>query len=96
MCIRDRYYLESVYGKPWVENNELQYTAEEIQTGMDFITKLEQGHVIPTIATIQGDMADSLDKNAKWIDGKYAGIFEWDSSASKFRKAIVELSLIHI
>lgn len=84
------YYLESVYGKPWVENNELQYTAEEIQTGMDFITKLEQGHVIPTIATIQGDMADSLDKNAKWIDGKYAGIFEWDSSASKFQKAIVE------
>lgn len=84
------YYLESVYGKPWVENNELQYTAEEIQTGMDFITKLEEGHVIPTIATIQGDMADSLDKNAKWIDGKYAGIFEWDSSASKFQKAIVE------
>lgn len=84
------YYLESVYGKPWVENNELQYTAEEIQTGLDFITKLEEGHVIPTIATIQGDMADSLDKNAKWIDGKYAGIFEWDSSASKFQKAIVE------
>lgn len=25
------YYLESVYGKPWVENDVLQYTAEEIQ-----------------------------------------------------------------
>ena len=62
------YYLESVYGKPWVENGELQYTAQEIQAGMDFMTKLEEAHVIPTIATLQGDMADSLDKNAKVID----------------------------
>lgn len=84
------YYLESVYGKNWVENGELQYTKEEIQEGMDFITKLEENHVIPTIATIAGDMADSLDKNAKWINGVYAGIYEWDSSASKFQKAIVE------
>ena len=44
------YYLESVYGKPWVENGELQYTAQEIQAGMDFMTKLEEAHVIPTIA----------------------------------------------
>ena len=84
------YYLESVYGKPWVENGELQYTAEEIQAGMDFMTKLEEAHVIPTIAILQGDMADSLDKNAKWIDGKYAGIFEWDSAASKCQKAVEE------
>lgn len=84
------YYLESKYNKPWVENGEIQYSAEEIQEAMDFICQLEAEHVIPTIATIQGDMADSLDKNAKWIDGKYAGIFEWDSSASKFEKAVTE------
>lgn len=84
------YYLESKYNKAWVENGQLNYTAEEIQDGMDFICQLEAEHVIPTIATIQGDMADSLDKNAKWIDGKYAGIFEWDSSANKFQKAIAE------
>ena len=84
------YYLESKYNKPWVQDNEIQYTAEEIQDGMDFICQLEEAHVIPTIATIQGDMADSLDKNAKWIDGKYAGIFEWDSSANKFQKAVEE------
>ncbi len=82
------YYLESKYNKPWVENGQIQYTAEEIQDGMDFMCQLEEAHVIPTIATIQGDMADSLDKNAKWIDGKYAGIFEWDSSANKFQQAV--------
>ena len=84
------YYLESVYGKPWVENMEVQYTVEEVTDGMNYINALEESHAEPSIATIQGDMADSLDKNAKWIDGKYAGIFEWDSSASKFQKAIVE------
>lgn len=84
------YYLEAKYNKPWVENNEIQYTEEEIKDGMDFICSLEAAHVIPTVAIIEGDMADSLDKNAKWIDGKYAGIFEWDSSATKFEKAVVE------
>lgn len=84
------YYLESVYGKPWVADGAVNYTEEEIKTGMDFINQLEEAHVIPKNATIQGDMADSLDKNAKWIDGKYAGIFEWDSSASKFKKAVEE------
>lgn len=84
------YYLESIYNKPWVVDGQINYTAEEIQTGMDFICKLEDAHVIPTMTTIDGDMADSLDKNAKWINGKYAGIYEWDSSASKFQKAVEE------
>lgn len=84
------YYLESVYGKAWVENDELQYTAEEIQKGLEFIQSLEDAHVTPSIQTITGDGADSLDKNPKWMEGKYAGIFEWDSSASKFQKALAE------
>ncbi len=84
------HYLESKYNKQWIIDNEIQFTPEEIQEGMDFICKLESEHVIPTLATLNGDMADSIDKNAKWIDGKYAGILEWDSSASKFEQAIVE------
>ena len=82
------YYLESKYGKNWVEDGQVNYTEEEVKDGMDFITGLESKHVIPTMATLRGDMADSLDKNAKWIDGKYAGIFEWDSAASKFKGAL--------
>lgn len=82
------YYLESVYGKPWVENGELQYTAEEVQEGMDFITELEQAHVIPTLAVTSGDMADSTDKNPKWIDGKYAGVFVWDATSIMLGNAV--------
>ena len=82
------YYLQSKYGKEWIEDGKLNYTEAEIKEGMDFIKNLEDNHVLPTIATIQGDMADSLDKNAKWIDGKYAGILEWDSGVSKVKAAL--------
>ena len=82
------YYLESKYGKNWVEDGAINYTEDEVKDGMDFITGLETKHVIPTLATIQGDMADSLDKNAKWIDGKYAGLLEWDSGVSKVKAAL--------
>lgn len=84
------YYLESVYGKDWVADNTLQYTQEEVEEGLNFIKGLEEAHVIPSIQTIAGDGASSLDQNQKWIDGVYAGIFEWDSSASKFEKALAE------
>ena len=84
------YYLESVYGKPWVENGEMQYTEEEIQTGMEFMKELEDNHVIPTMKVVAGDMADSLDKNPKWIDGKYAGTFVWDASSIKMADAVEE------
>lgn len=83
-------YLESVYGKPWVENNKIQYTAEEIQEGFDFITRLEEEHVIPTLAVTNGDMADSTDKNPKWIDGKYAGAYVWDASSIKMAQSVEE------
>ena len=82
------YYLESVYNKPWVQDGQIQYSKEEIQEGLDLISEMEAKHVIPTIAVLSGDMSDSLDKNSKWIDGQYAGIWEWDSSASKFNQAV--------
>lgn len=84
------FYLESVYGKPWVENNTLQYSQEEIEAGLEFIQSLEDAHVIPSVRTIRSDGAESMDKDQKWMDGRYAGIFEWDSSASKFKGALNE------
>lgn len=82
------YYLESKYGKDWVTDGKMNYTEEEIKEGFEFMNLLEDEHVIPSIATISGDMADSLDKNSKWIDGKYAGLMEWDSAVSKVREAM--------
>lgn len=84
------YYLESMYGKPWVEDGKLKYTAEEIQEGMEFMNEMEDGHVIPTMAVTNGDMADSTEKNPKWIDGKYAGTYAWDNVLIKMEDAIKE------
>ena len=82
------FYLESVYGKDWVVDDTLNYTKEEIITGLEFLIEMEENHVIPSMQTLTGDGAESLDKNPKWMDGRYAGIFEWDSSASKFGSAL--------
>ncbi len=84
------FYLESKYGKAWVENNEVQYTVEEVKDGMEFIQSLEDAHALASIETILGDGAESLDKNPKWMNGQYAGILEWDSSASKFSGSLAE------
>ncbi|MCI6581110.1 MAG: ABC transporter substrate-binding protein [Oscillospiraceae bacterium] len=82
------YYLGSVYGKPWITDGKLNYTADEIEKGMDFICSLEEGHVIPSIADIIGDGTSAFDKSPEWINGKYAGIFEWDSAVAKYADAL--------
>lgn len=84
------YYLQSVYGKEWIENGKLNYSYEEILSGFRFIQSLEDEHVIPKIETTLGDGAVSIDKNQKWINGSYAGIFEWDSAAQKYQDSLSE------
>lgn len=89
------FYLESTYGKPWVEDNTLQYTVEEIATGINFIQSLEDNHVIPSIQTMNAagiDANNSIDKSEQWINGMYAGIFEWDSAPVKYRDALADPS----
>lgn len=85
------FYLESNYGKAWVENNELQYTVEEIAEGLKFIQALEDNHVTPSIPDMNAagiDASNSIDKSEKWINGYYAGLFEWDSAATKYCGAL--------
>lgn len=82
------YYLQSKYGKQWVENGQLNYTVEEVKEGLDWINSLEKAHVLPSIAQLKGDGANILEKNPKWIDGHYAGFYEWDSAANKMKEAL--------
>jgi len=86
------FYLESVYGKAWVENKTCNYTVEEITEGMNFIKSLEDNHVVPTMEGYYGAGFDSIDKSTQWIEGKYAGIWEWDSSANKYYDALSDNS----
>lgn len=82
------YYMQQKYGKAWVEDGKLNYTVDELADGFDFLKSLEENHVIPSQQKLKGDGADSLDKNPNFIDGKYAGLYEWDSAAKKMQSAL--------
>lgn len=81
------YYLQEKYNKAWVENGQCNFTVEEMADGFDFLKSLEDNHVMPTAEKLAGDGADSLDKNPNFIEGKYAGLLEWDSSIKKLTGA---------
>ena len=85
------FYLESKYGKDWADptTSTLNYTADEIAEGIDFIKSLVDGHVIMPLPTYYGANGDgATHQSNEWITGKIAGIFEWDSAASKYSSAL--------
>lgn len=81
------YYLQCQYGKPWVEDYTLQYSAAEIQEGLEWVSTLEERHVIPTLEVLAGDGSELVDTNQRWIDGHYAGLYIWDSNLTKYKEA---------
>lgn len=83
-------YLQSVYGKEWIENGKLNYNEAEIKTGMEFIKELETAHVMPTLSMVKGDGAETLDKNIKWMNGIYAGAYAWDTGGNNLKSALSE------
>lgn len=87
------FYLESKYGKDWADptTSTLNYTADEIAEGIDFIKSLVDSHVIMPLPTYYGANGDgATHQSNEWITGKIAGIFEWDSAASKYQDALDE------
>lgn len=85
------FYLESIYGKDWADpsTSTLNYTPEEIAEGLDFIKSLVDKHVIMPLPTYYGNNGSTAaNQSNEWITGKLAGIFEWDSAASKYRDAL--------
>ena len=87
------FYLESKYGKDWADptTSTLNYDADQIAEGIDFIKSLVEGHVIMSLPTYYGSNGDNAaHQSTEWIPGKLAGCFEWDSSATKYADALDE------
>ena len=84
------YYLQQKYDKPWIADGKVNFTEEQVAEGLDFIQMLEDEHVMPTQREIAADGATTMDKNTGWIEGRYAGFYEWDSSANKFANALAD------
>ena len=83
-------YLESTTGKAWGADRQLQYSADEIKTGLEFLQALEENHVMPTLAAQQTNGA--LDQTPMWQNGQYAGTFAWDADAETYRSALKDAS----
>ena len=85
------FYLQAKKGEPIIlEDGTFNLTQEEIADGLAFIQSLEDNHVIPTIAMLAGDGNVTLNENPKFIDGRYAGVFEWDSAPLKYTSNLAE------
>ena len=87
------FYLESIYGKDWADpsTSTLNYTADEIAEGLDFIKSLVDNHVVMPLPTYYGNNGSTAaNQSNEWITGKIAGIFEWDSSAAKYQDSLDE------
>lgn len=83
------FYIQAQTGTPVIdENGNTTFTLDQLKEGMQWIKDLESEHVIPTCDYIDGEGADSMDKSARFINGEYAGLFEWDSSAKKYVDAL--------
>ena len=85
------FYLESKYGKDWADpvTSTLNYTEEEIAEGLAFIKSLVDNHVMMNLKTYYSANSDTATHQSnEWITGKIAGIFEWDSAASKYSSAL--------
>ena len=85
------FYVQAQTGVPIIdENGNLTATEDQLKDALDFILRLEDEHVIPTLEYADGEGADSIDKSARFINGEYAGIFEWDTAGGKYVTALGE------
>jgi len=78
-------YIQANSGKPIInEKGKLTASKDDIKKGVDFIQKLQDNHVMPSIQQLQEDGNTALNENPKFIDGHYAGIYEWDTASAKY------------
>jgi oligogalacturonide transport system substrate-binding protein len=83
------FYLQAQTGEPIIDqNNNFTMTEEQLKLGLEFITSLEENHVIPTIEYYDGEGAEAIDKSVRWIEGKYAGCHNWDSAHKSLVSAL--------
>ena len=85
------FYLESKYGKDWADSttSTLNYSEDEIVEGLNFIKSLVDDHVMMNLKDYYSANSDTATHQSnEWITGKIAGIFEWDSAATKYSSAL--------
>lgn len=82
------YMAEQKTGKPFIENNKVAYTEEELAQGFDRYLDFVKKGVVPSVEERSGAGNVTADQMPNWIEGRYAGTYEWDSSIKKFASVL--------
>ena len=65
------------------DTNEVQWSAEDIQAGIDYYQELVDNHVIQAWKDKAAAGNIALHENANWTSGKIAGAYQWDTTFFK-------------
>jgi oligogalacturonide transport system substrate-binding protein len=82
------YKLEQETGKPFIVNDEVAYTKEQFEDAAKFYTGLVKDGVMPSLSVRAAAGNVPLDQHPSWIQGRYAGTYEWDSAAKKWQDSL--------
>lgn len=84
------YKLEQETGKPFIVDNKVAYTPQEIKNAADFYLDLVNTKTIPSLEDRAAAGNIQLDQHPAWIVGKFGGTYEWDSASLKWRDSLEE------
>lgn len=84
------YKLEQETGKPFIVDNKVAYTQEELKNAADFYLNLVNTKTIPSLEDRASAGNIQLDQHPSWIVGKFGGTYEWDSASLKWRDSLEE------
>jgi len=90
-------YVEQRTGKQFISNDgKLVFTQDDIKAGLTFYKSLIDKKVAETIQVRTSEGGNSLTPVAQlpsFLDGKYAGIFEWTSAINKSASPLAEKNM---
>ncbi|MFA5526414.1 MAG: ABC transporter substrate-binding protein [Acholeplasmataceae bacterium] len=80
-------YLAQIYGKNVInDQNELNFTKDELIEGFNFITDLRSSGVL--IPSNQMDTHIDGPTNPNWTSQKYGGILQWNTAISEYQNTL--------
>jgi oligogalacturonide transport system substrate-binding protein len=80
-------YLQSKHGQPWLDEKtgDVTFTVAQVAEGLNYLNRFEAEGVWPSLA-------DQGDPQAGWQQGRYLGIWAWDSQSAELSAALPEAS----
>lgn len=84
------YKLEQETGKPFIVDNKVAYSPEQIENAANFYLNLVNSKTIPSLEDRAAAGNIQLDQHPSWIMGKFGGTYEWDSASLKWRDSLSE------